>query len=163
MAMAQLRICCRGSGAQAKVGVSGTRGKDWWGKPAGQGALEVSDGNCTLQGAQVPGAHPYVQRVGAWSHSKAELPTCSCWRFIPSPCSPEDALSCLRKKWCPALKCPLWNVLCSIFYQLPGVCSPDLSLLLCSSPGVFVTASGLAGCNPCPGWDPLQWHQRARV
>lgn len=110
-------------------------------------------GTVLLQGAQVPGAHPCVQRVGAWSHSKAELPACSCWHSFPSLCSPEDALSWLRKKWCPALKCALLNDLC-IFYQLPGICSPDLSLLLSFRPGVCVTASGLAGCSPLPWMRP---------
>lgn len=107
-------------------------------------------GSVLLQGAQVPGAHPCVQRVGAWGHCKAELPSCSCWHFVPSPCSSADALSWLRKKWCPALECPLLSVLCSTFYQLPGICSPDLSLVVCSSPGVCVTPSGLAGCSPLP-------------
>lgn len=30
-----------------------------------------------------------------------------CWLCLPSLCSPEDAFSWLRNKWCPVLKCPL--------------------------------------------------------
>lgn len=59
----------------------------------------------------------------------------------------EKMVSCTQMSFA---ECPLLNVLCSTFYQLPGICSSDLSLLLGSSPGVCVTPSGLAGCSLLP-------------
>jgi len=105
VAMAQLRICCRGTGGRAKPGGSGAGCKGQQGKPAEQGPLEVSGEGSSF--CRVPKFSPRCPVVGGWSCSKAELPMCSCWLCLPSPCSPAGAFSGLRKKWCPLLKCPL--------------------------------------------------------
>lgn len=83
-------------------------------------------------------AHPCAQRVWAWSHCKAELVLA-----LPSLCSPEH-IQLAKEEMVSSAEM-------SIFDQVPGTCSLDLSLLLCSSLGVCRVQTTVLGESHCGG------------